>query len=428
MKYSIYNTFIKVSPKIILLFNSFTDCFMFLNASVSELLKDASLIKEKHLKLYRDMVKRGFYVPDNVDEFQKLKKYSDEILRDTRTFFLIVNPTMNCNLKCWYCYEKHEVSEMNEATFQNVLSFIKNKIESGIESFTLGFFGGEPLMKYKSVVKPLVDYTYNLCKQKDVRFGITFTTNGTLLTKNMIEELCLYSTPSFQITLDGNEELHNKVRYLANQKGTYSLIMQNIKMLLEHNCSVRLRINYTKDNVKTLHEIIQDASRLYCEHKKIIEFDFHRVWQDRDKERVLPEIKVYADELVKEGFIVFYDDYNGIKEACYADRMNTAVINYNGDVFKCTAKDFTKENREGVLLTGGTIEWENSQEYRISLKLKNPKCHHCSIAPICGGGCSRYILEKEGKPYCLFNHDTKAIETFVMNHVEKLIRNGCVHQ
>lgn len=139
MKNSIYNTLIKVSPKIILLFNSFTDSFMFLNASVSELLKDASLIKGKHLKLYRDMVKRGFYVADNTDEFQKLKNYSAEILRNTRTFFLIVNPTMNCNLRCWYCYEKHEISEMNEATFQNVLSFIKNKIESGIESFTLGF-------------------------------------------------------------------------------------------------------------------------------------------------------------------------------------------------------------------------------------------------------------------------------------------------
>lgn len=401
---------------------------MFLNVSVSEQLKDAPLIKEKHLKLYRDMVKRGFYVADNTNEFQKLKNYCEEILRDARSFFLIVNPTINCNLSCWYCYEKHEASKMNEETFQNVSSFIKNKIESGIEAFTLGFFGGEPLMMYKSIVKPLVDYTYNVCRHEGVRFGIAFTTNGTLLTKSMIEELCRYSTPSFQITLDGNEGFHNKVRYFANQKGTYSLIMQNIKMLLEHDCHVRLRINYTKDNVKTLHEILQDAISLYGEHKNRIEFDFHRVWQDRDQERVLPEIKVYADELFEKGFMAFYDEYNGIRNACYADKMNTAVINYNGDVFKCTAKDFTKENREGVLLNGGEIKWENSQEYRMSLKLKNPKCHHCSIAPMCGGGCSRYILEKEGKPYCIFNHDTKAIETFILNHVEKLIRNGCVDQ
>ncbi len=428
MKYSIYNTLIKVSPKIVLLFNSFTDSFMFLNASVSELLNNAPLIKEKYLNLYRNMVKKGFYVANNTNEFQKLKKYSEEILNNTKTFFLIVNPTINCNLKCWYCYEKHEVSEMNEETFQNVSSFIKNKIESGIEAFTLGFFGGEPLMKYKSVVNPLVDYTYSLCKQREVRFGITFTTNGTLLTKSMMEELCRYSTPSFQITLDGNEESHNKVRNFANQKGTYSLIMQNVKMLLEHDCHVRLRINYTKDNVRTLHEILQDAVIFFGEHKNKIEFDFHRVWQDRDDERVLPEIKTFADELIKEGFMAFYDEFNGIRNACYADRMNTVAINYNGDVFKCTAKDFTKENREGVLLNGGEIKWENSQEYRMSLKLKNPKCHHCSIAPICGGGCSRYILEKEEKPYCLFNHDTKAIESFILNHVEKLVRNGCVNQ
>ena len=69
----------------------------------------------------------------------------------------------------------------------------------------------------------------------------------------------------------------------------------------------------------------------------------------------------------------------------------------------------------------GKIEWEKSQEYRLSVKLKNASCQKCSIAPICGGGCSRYILEKEEKPYCLFNYDNKAIDKFIINHVEKML-------
>lgn len=85
-----------------------------------------------------------------------------------------------------------------------------------------------------------------------------------------------------------------------------------------------------------------------------------------------------------------------------------------------------KENREGVLDETGNITWERSQEYRLSLKLKNPLCHQCRIAPLCGGGCSRYILDKEAVgqfSYCVFNHNDSEIDEFIVNHVEKLIRN-----
>ena len=422
MKYSIYNNIVTISPKIILLFNSFSDSYMFLNASISNLLKTPSLIKEQHPKLYRNMVKKGFYVFERTDEFNRLKSCAERILKDTSSYFLIINPTMDCNLSCWYCYEKHEKSVMSKEVFQSVLSFIKDKVESGIGNFRLGFFGGEPLMKLKTIVIPLIEYTYHLCKQENIDFGVSFTSNGTLLTKTKIEELCRYCKPSFQITLDGNEENHNKVRFFTNRKGTYSLILQNIKSLLEYNCPVRVRINYTKDNIGSIHDILQNASALFNEHKDLIEFDFHRVWQDKDtEERVLPEIKTYAGNLIGKGFKALYDELNEIRNPCYGDKANTAVINYNGDVFKCTAKDFCKENREGILTDEGKIEWEKSQEYRLSIKLKNTACQKCSIAPICGGGCSRYILEKEEKPYCLFNYDNKAIDKFIINHVEKML-------
>ena len=102
------------------------------------------------------------------------------------------------------------------------------------------------------------------------------------------------------------------------------------------------------------------------------------------------------------------------------------VINYNGDVFKCTAKDFTKENREGILNEVGDIVWEKSQEHRLSLKLSNPLCSQCRIAPLCGGGCSRYILDKKAmgqSSYCVFNDKEAEIDEFIVNHVEKIIRN-----
>ncbi len=45
------------------------------------------------------------------------------------------------------------------------------------------------------------------------------------------------------------------------------------------------------------------------------------------------------------------------------------MINYNGDVFKCNARDFTSKTRNGVL-ADGAIEWNDTFEQRMNIKLK----------------------------------------------------------
>ena len=426
MKYSIYNSLLNVSQKTLLLFNSFTDSFFFLHPIVATELKNPVLMKRNHLKLYRKLVSGGVYVEERVDEFERLKECSDKVLFNEDSFFLIVNPTMNCNLQCWYCYEHHLKSSMSVEIYNRIVSLIDNIMRKGISTFTLGFFGGEPLMEYRKTVSPLIGYAYNLCREYGVEMRVSFTTNGTLLNDKMIAELCEHVKPSFQITLDGDESAHDGVRFFKNGKGTYSIILQNVRKLLEYGCRVTLRINYTKESIESIWNIIDQFNAFYDTGRNLLTIDFHRVWQDKEGNGVLHSVKLLADKLVEFGFKVRYNELDEIKNACYGDRMNTAIINYNGDVFKCTAKDFIKENREGVLDETGNITWERSQEYRLSLKLKNPLCHQCRIAPLCGGGCSRYILDKEAvghSSYCVFNHNDSEIDEFIVNHVEKLIRN-----
>lgn len=36
--------------------------------------------------------------------------------------------------------------------------------------------------------------------------------------------------------------------------------------------------------------------------------------------------------------------------------------------------------------------------------------------------------DKEEKPYCLFNYDNKAIDKFIINHVEKMTMRGHVNK
>jgi sulfatase maturation enzyme AslB (radical SAM superfamily) len=69
---------------------------------------------------------------------------------------------------------------------------IPNKI---IPGFT--FFGGEPLLKFEEIIKPLV------LKYKD-SFGWSITTNGTLLTEEIID-FCYDNKISILLSLDGGE-------------------------------------------------------------------------------------------------------------------------------------------------------------------------------------------------------------------------------
>ena len=94
-----------------------------------------------------------------------------------------------------------------------------------------------------------------------------------------------------------------------------------------------------------------------------------------------------------------------VRNSCYADKKNHATINYNGDLFKCTARDFETKNREGFLDENGNLVWNEKYDVRLNSKFKNKPCLDCRILPICNGGCSQQALEHIGIDYCVNDFD-----------------------
>ena len=210
-----------------------------------------------------------------------------------------------------------------------------------------------------------------------------------------------------QITLDGNREYHNKVRFVNKQKGSYDEIIANIKLLVRSGIHVTMRINYTADNFFSTLDIADDFTDLELEYKKNILVDFHQVWQDEQKEAI--GVAPALDKFRLAGFPVRSKASNmdNVKKSCYADKKNSATINYNGEVFKCTARDFTTENSLGVLSNDGTIHWKPEYERRQNAKFNNPPCLECKIMPLCNGGCSQHAYENldNTNGYCVFGFD-----------------------
>ena len=87
--------------------------------------------------------------------------------------------------------------------------------QQDLQFFTISFFGGEPLMYFNTVAKPIIKHLEQEIASSKVKVHIHFTTNGYLLNSRLINYLKGKSI-SFQITLDGAKEDHDKTRFTKN--------------------------------------------------------------------------------------------------------------------------------------------------------------------------------------------------------------------
>lgn len=408
MKYSIYNNLIPLPQKRFLLYNAYHNMYIIIKQELHNVMFSIQPenLKLSYPKFYDQLIESGCLIEEGEDENSLLLNRINQVDTKDNEFHLIINPTLNCNFRCWYCYEEHVVqSKMNQTTLEKIKKFIENTIEHNeLNSFHLSFFGGEPLLHYKDVVSSLLEYLKKTCESHKISYQASFTSNGYLITEQMVNDMKKYHVTSLQITLDGSQEFHNQVRYAYKGCDSYTKIIANVKMLLHAGISVVLRINYTQANIASAKLIANSLKEIPENEKCFLSIDFQHVWQDKEnKSTILSDILEECDETFNSLHLnVITKLMDQVWNSCYADKQNQALINYNGDVYKCTARDFNSENRLGILTDNGQIEWDmNKLNKRSNLRLSKKICQECRIAPLCGGTCTQRILDSENSTACL---------------------------
>lgn len=428
MKFSQFNTIIPIGNIRHLLYNAFTDKFMTFNNDLYPQIDKETVGKESDFEMsfYTNLIETGAILEDNVNEMALVKEMSYNAINNLSEYILIVNPTTNCNFNCWYCYETHnKQAKMTEQTLGNIKNLISTLISERTElkTFHLSFFGGEPLLYFNQVVKPLMECTRTVCEANETLYSYAFTTNGYLINQEMIKWFSRFKEINFQITFDGGREFHDKVRYPNSKKGSYDKIINNVKSLLSIQHYVTLRINYTANNIDSVSSIYEDIKDITTLQRKKLVIDLHRVWQDNQNDNL--EDKVHETIMLfrGNGFNAKQQLLDNVRDPCYADKANEALINYNGDVFSCTARDFETFPRDGYLTDEGVIVWENdSYNKRINAKFQNEPCLTCRIMPLCCGGCSKKAIDSQNtkQTYCINNFNEKAKDKVVLNRFYEL--------
>lgn len=375
---TLHNTFVMISPM----------AYNMLCNSVDNLKKDFP-------RVYAYLVENKMLIDDEVEELDIIRYRNKVDTFYNRNFNLTLLPSLDCNLRCWYCYEDHiRNSRMGKDVQKSIILLVKNKIHNKeIDSLSLDFYGGEPLLDFYDIAYPVSKSLKSLCEESNIPFTTFFTTNGSLIDDDIIDKLAELN-PSFQITLDGYKEKHNKIRFRkSNQEGTYQHIIDTIYKITNRieNTFVNIRINYDEQTLQNIDELLNDLSGV---NRAKVNVHLERVWQTK----TIPHNEVLKNALylfMANGFKTTYLNWHPRGCTCKAERLNQAVISYDGKVYKCTGRNFTDTHCDGILDNTGTIQWKEGRvERRISqATFENLMCMKCKMLPLCMGPCSQKQID-----------------------------------
>lgn len=183
------------------------------------------------------------------------------VILPTAASFLI---TENCNLRCTYCFEKHNTKTMSIKVAKDGLDYLANNAKlSGAENFSAMLFGGEPTL-HPDVVEAILSYGLELSNKYNVPFSASMVTNATNLPDELITVIEKYGPAtqlSVQLSVDGIQEVQDMFRVTVGGKGSFHMVEKNIPKWKElfknmpgalsiHGCSNKQTLPYLFENYK----------------------------------------------------------------------------------------------------------------------------------------------------------------------------------
>lgn len=371
----------------------------------------------------------GMIVESQLDEVALIKHLNKIALYDNRDYEIMINPTLECCFKCWYCFEAHPQGHMSTEIVNAIKEHIRHKIKNDkITRLHISWFGGEPLLYYDQVVRPISVFAKQFTEKNQVLFTNSITTNGYLINANMIRDMSRINLYTFQITLDGDRERHNKIRN-CNGTPSYDVIISNIKQILENipHSHVTLRINYDNTTLNgDLHALMDEFP---IGVRRRIRVDFQRVWQtvhggNKDEENM------QLDSVIKHAVLAGYRccSTGGLHPRqfynCHIGRIHFACINFDGNVFKCTARTFDEMHKVGTLESTGKIAWDMSKLclYQGHSPLED-ECKECTYLPLCMGPCPQSYIDNNFKVNCYFKKIERSPEKRIIDLYEESLKD-----
>ena len=186
---------------------------------------------------------------------------------------IIFEVTDACNLRCKCCayadlyggYDDRENLKFPYQKAKIILDYLhniwkKNLNKDIVTPFTIGFYGGEPLLNVP-FIKQVIDYAESL-ENTGKKIHYSMTTNAMLLDKYM--DFLAQKKVQLLISLDGDEEGQSN-RVDVSGKNSFQRVFKNIKLLQEKHPQYFDRyimfnsVLHNKNSVESTHRFIKET-------------------------------------------------------------------------------------------------------------------------------------------------------------------------
>jgi uncharacterized protein len=330
----------------------------------------------------------GFVVEGRDRELSELFANDKQDRLSNGRLSLTILPTIECNLRCPYCFQEKSRNRMSASVEKDIVAFARQwNDRQPLKSLFVTWFGGEPLLAPDTIDR-LSGELLTLCGSVGAEYEASMVTNGTLLNSRNVDMLVNRNVSHLQVTIDGPGKYHDAHRPFKGGAGSsFDVITRNLDQHVKGRISTSIRINVDATNAEAALEFLDFANEMgWLSPGSKMDFGMAPI------EGINSTCNVEANALLsKPEFATAVSAFRAKlldlaphllinvpppkATVCGAVRHWSFVVNPDFNFTKCW-------NDTGLGLVD-QAPWIPNVE-------GDPDCSSCEILPICKGGCPAY--------------------------------------
>lgn len=417
-----------------LLYSGSTQCIDLVPTEYASLLSDGDDLSFLSSEEKEHLLRRGHLTAlthkRELEEFRKLVglilEKSIKIDRKRKTGNLSFILTYNCNLSCSYCYQKslgHDSKvppmspELVESLFSDYLPQLFPKVP---KDFTFTLFGGEPLLPgNREAITRILAYT-----KKHPSIKIIVATNATTLSE-MVDLIGPEKgkIQSVQVTLDGDELLHDRKRIPPSGKPTFKAMIAAIRQLIQLKAHTIIRMHIHPGRLESSGKLVDYLEKEEILGHPLVGVYFAPISTFTSEDNSPADLDIFrrtfqavaAKTNRPPSSLDFINKYLEMQEErtlptvrfCGLGTDIFYVVDPLGDIYHCYEEAGHKDRRIGTFSRGKVKFFALKEKYSRRHLLNVPECLRCSAALYCGGGCPCHARIHKGSIFNSYCHQNK---------------------
>ncbi|MBI5484728.1 MAG: mycofactocin radical SAM maturase [Deltaproteobacteria bacterium] len=310
--------------------------------------------------------------------------------------------TLACNLRCSHCLSSSGEKARNELSTTEALDLVEQLHAAGV--FQVNFGGGEPF------IRPDFEQILAACHGHGIMTCIS--TNGTLITPELVKRLSVNRLVAIQVSLDGaRRETCDAVR----GKGVFDAAIQAVKLLAATRIPTSINTVLTTQNADEIPAMHTLAKSLGVSLRVSRFRPSGRGADNWEALRPTPtQLLAFSDWLAASGDVRTGDSFFSLTSQerqglglnlCGAAKL-TCCVSPTGHMYPCAF--LQSERFEAGNLRSSSFQeiWDSSEIYESFRSLRIHSCEECTRFDQCHGGCPAvaWHLKNDingGDPECL---------------------------